>query len=209
LFGSARTFSGDMSDAEGDNFAQTVLNTPPIAGTMQDYQSGKNLFNLYCAQCHGTDGQGDGPTSINTPGGYISPAPANFTESGGDFQYYGRYVWKVEQGVETTNMPPWKYVMNDNEAYQLVFYVQTFSSVQDYNTKWAGQYNDSFARNLKGGPATSSFTPNVMITTPVGVTIAFAAVLLWNQRFRQMNILHEKMWKLQISSWLNLWRVKS
>ena len=82
VFGSARTISGDISDAEGDNFAQTVLNTPPIGGTMQDFQSGKSLYTLYCAQCHGNDGQGDGPASSKVQGGYIIPKPANFTESG-------------------------------------------------------------------------------------------------------------------------------
>jgi len=63
VFGSARTFDGALSDAEGDVFAQNVLNAPPIAGTEQDFQTGKSLFTLYCAQCHGDSGQGDGPAS--------------------------------------------------------------------------------------------------------------------------------------------------
>jgi hypothetical protein len=55
-------------------------------------------------------------------------SPLNFTESGSDFQYYGRYVWKVKEGVETTNMPPWSLVLTDNEIYRAVFYVQSFST---------------------------------------------------------------------------------
>ena len=183
VFGSARTISGDISDAEGDNFAQTVLNTPPISGTMQDYQSGKSLFTLYCAQCHGNDGQGDGPASSKVQGGYIIPEPANFTESGSDFVYYGRYVWKVQQGVETTNMPPWKYVMSDSEVYQLVFYVQSFSKAGDYNTKWAPQYTDSFARNLKGGPALAGLFKGLE-TNPVVALVVFISILLWDSNFR-------------------------
>ena len=160
VFGSARTISGDISDAEGDNFANTTLNSPPIGGTLKDFENGKNLFTLYCAQCHGNDGQGDGPASIKTSGGYITPKPANFTESGSDFQLYGRYVWKVMEGVETTNMPPWKWALNDNEMYQAVFYVQSFSTTEDYNTKWGPQYSDPFAQNLKNSAATSSFIPD-------------------------------------------------
>jgi cytochrome c oxidase cbb3-type subunit I/II len=188
VFGSARTISGDISDAEGDNFAQTILNTPPISGTMQDFQAGKSLYTLYCSQCHGNDGQGDGPASSKVLGGYIVPEPANFTESGGDFMYYGRYVWKVEQGVETTNMPPWIWVMTDNEVFQLVFYVQSFSTADDYNIKWAPQYTDSFARNLKGGVAVSGLSD--FEENPVALLIVFMAVLLWDLKFGHLRTLY-------------------
>jgi cytochrome c oxidase cbb3-type subunit I/II len=192
VFGSARTISGDISDAEGDNFAQTVLNTPPINGTMQDFQSGKDLYTLYCAQCHGNDGQGDGPASSKVQGGYIVPEPANFTESGGDFMYYGRYVWKVEQGVETTNMPPWMWVMTNNEIYQLVFYVQSFSTADDYNIKWAPQYTDSFARNLKGGPSTAGFFTGLQ-TNPATALAVFIAIMLWDHNFEQLSKLYQNV----------------
>jgi len=181
IFGSARTFSGDISDSEGDNFAQTVMNTPPISGTQQEFEGGRSLFTLYCAQCHGDMGQGDGPASNDTAGGYIIPVPANFTESGEDFQYYGRYVWKVKEGVETTNMPPWKWVMSDDEVYQLVFYVQSLSTAEDYNAKWATQYSDSFGRNLRGGPTTSGISSGATVAT-----IILAGVLLWDLQFRKL-----------------------
>jgi cytochrome c oxidase cbb3-type subunit I/II len=180
VFGSARTISGDISDAEGDNYANTVLNSPPIAGTMDDFESGKALFTLYCAQCHGDSGQGDGPASSKVSGGYIVPEPANFTESGSDFQLYGRYVWKVREGVETTNMPPWKWVLNDNEIYDVIFYVQTFSTAADYNAKWAPQYSDSFARTLKQSVTTSS-----LVSNPVAAAAVFAGVLLWQLKYQQ------------------------
>jgi len=148
--GALRTVSGDVSDAEGDQFAAATGITPPIAGTQEEYDLGQQLYELYCAQCHGQDGHGDGPASILTPGGYINPEPANFEESGSDFTNYGRYVWKVQEGVETTNMPPWKYALSDDEIYRLIFYIQGFSTAEDYNTKWAPLYTDAFAQNLKG-----------------------------------------------------------
>jgi cytochrome c oxidase cbb3-type subunit I/II len=180
VFGSARTFPGEDSDAEGDNFT-AVISAPPIDGTMQDFETGKSIFTLYCAQCHGDSGQGDGPASINTPGGYVSPAPANFTESGGDFQFYSRYVWKATEGVETTNMPPWKWALTDDEIYKAVFYVQSFSTPDDYNAKWGPQYSDPFARNLKKIVTTGS-----MLTDPAALTIGLAGLLLWNLRYRQI-----------------------
>jgi cytochrome c oxidase cbb3-type subunit I/II len=147
--GALRTVSGDISDAEGDKFNDETGITPPIAGTQEQYNMGQQLYELYCAQCHGTDGHGDGPASILTSGGYINPEPANFEESGSDFTNYGRYVWKVQEGVETTNMPPWKYALSDDEIYRLIFYIQGFSTADDYNSKWALLYTDNFAKNLK------------------------------------------------------------
>jgi cytochrome c oxidase cbb3-type subunit I/II len=191
VFGSARTIDGAISDMEGDNYAQTVLNSPPIQGTMQDFQNGKSLYTLYCAQCHGSSGHGDGPASSKTTGGYIVPEPANFTESGSDFTNYGRWVWKVTEGVETTNMPPWKYALSSQEIYQVIFYEQSFSTPDDYNSKWAPMYNDSFARNLMGGVTTSSAIPDVKMA-PTVAAATFAAVLLWNQRFEALKRLMAK-----------------
>jgi cytochrome c oxidase cbb3-type subunit I/II len=192
VLGATRTVSGDVSDAEGDNFANTVLNSPPITGTMQEFDKGKNLFNLYCAQCHGEMGQGDGPASINSPGGYITPEPANFTESGGDFTNYGRYVWKVKEGVETTNMPPWKWVLNDNEVYQVIFYIQGFSTPSDYNEKWAPQYSDPFAQNLKKNSVSSNLVPDSMFgVTSVQSLIGYLGMVSWELRYRELKVVFE------------------
>ena len=82
--------------------------------------------------------------------GYIQPEPADFQESGSDFPVgdYGRWVWKVQKGVETTNMPPWEEALTGQEIQMVIFYEQTFSDPSDYNEKWAPMYTDSFARNF-------------------------------------------------------------
>jgi cytochrome c oxidase cbb3-type subunit I/II len=147
--GSIRTIDGQISDDEGDQFDAETHITPGIAGTLEDFQKGQALYELYCLQCHGADGLGDGPASIATDGGYIQPEPANFEESGGDFTNYGRWVWKVEKGVETTNMPPWEKALSREEIFQVIFYEQSFSIPDDYNSKWALLYSDAYAQNLK------------------------------------------------------------
>jgi cytochrome c oxidase cbb3-type subunit I/II len=147
--GSIRTIEGQVSDDEGDSFNDKTHIVPPISGTEEQFKKGGSLFNLFCVQCHGEKGLGNGPASISSPGGYITPQPANFEESGNDFTNYGRWVWKVKEGVETTNMPPWKYALSDNEIYQLIFYVHGFSTPENYNTKWRLLYSDPFAKNLK------------------------------------------------------------
>jgi cytochrome c oxidase cbb3-type subunit I/II len=148
VMGATRTVSGDISDQEGDDFNDRTHIMPGIAGTQADYDKGKAIYELYCAQCHGSDGHGDGPASVLTKDGYINPEPANFEESGSDFTNYGRWVWKVQEGVETTNMPPWKYALDEEEIFQVIFYEQGFSTPDDYNSKWADLYTDPFARNL-------------------------------------------------------------
>ncbi|NJD53650.1 MAG: c-type cytochrome [Candidatus Methanoperedens sp.] len=147
--GATRTISGDFSDNEAMRFVNETNFSPPISGTWEQFESGKKLFALYCEQCHGKEGQGDGVASVLSKEGYISPVPANFTETGGDFEHYGQYVWKIREGVETTNMPPWKYVLSDDEVYRLIYYIQSFSTPDDYNTKWMQLYEDKYARNLK------------------------------------------------------------
>jgi cytochrome c oxidase cbb3-type subunit I/II len=148
--GAIRTVDGGVSDDEGDAFNDKTHITPGITGTQKEYEMGKSLYDLYCAQCHGEKGLGDGPASSTTPGGYIKPEPANFEESGSDFTNYGRWVWKVREGVETTNMPIWKLALSEEDIFKLIFYIQTFSKAEDYNSKWAPLYSDPFAKNLKG-----------------------------------------------------------
>lgn len=192
VLGSTRTVSGDISDAEGDNYANTVLDSPPIAGTMQEFDDGNMVFNLYCAQCHGESGQGDGPASINSPSGYITPEPANFTESGADFTNYGRYIWKIKEGVETTNMPPWKWALTDDEIYQVTFYIQTFSTLFDYNSKWAIQYSDSFAQNLMKNSEPNNITSNSVLTpNSIQSLLGYMGILLWELKHRQIVTLSE------------------
>jgi cytochrome c oxidase cbb3-type subunit I/II len=147
--GAIRTVDGQVSDDEGDAFNDKTGILPPITGTSLQFEKGRSLYTLYCAQCHGKDGKGDGPASVATTGGYIQPEPANFEESGNDFTNYGRWLWKVKEGVETTNMPPWKYALSDDEIYQVIFYIQGFSSADNYNGKWGPLYSDPFATGLK------------------------------------------------------------
>jgi cytochrome c oxidase cbb3-type subunit I/II len=149
--GAIRTVSGDASDEEGISFAARTKISPPIAGTKEDYMSGKAIFILYCAQCHGSKGDGKGPTAYGMPGGYIRPEPAVFPETGHDFTSYGQYVWKVREGVETTNMPPWKVALSDDEIYAVIFYIQRFAQPEDYYAKWAPLYTDHFAGRLDDG----------------------------------------------------------
>jgi len=129
--GVVRVVPGDFSDSEAEELGKTGI-ISPIKHDEKNYTEGNKIFNLYCAQCHGVDGQGDGPASV-----YIKPEPANFTETSGDFTMQGQWFWKVSEGVETTNMPPWKYSLSDDERWKAIYYIQkNFSEPGVYEAKW-------------------------------------------------------------------------
>jgi hypothetical protein len=77
-------------------------------------------------------------------------------------------------------MPPWKWALSDEEIYQAVFYAQAFSTADDYNSKWAPQYTDPFARNLK-----KTGTMSMMIANPAVLTSILAGLALWNLWYSQ------------------------
>jgi cytochrome c oxidase cbb3-type subunit I/II len=147
--GSFRTKSVKETDAMAQGFADRTGITPGIAGTVEDYTFGKRIYELYCLQCHGEEGHGDGPASIKSDYGYIRPQPADLWDPSANFTKYGQYVWQVREGVEATNMPVWKEVLNDLEISRVIFYVQGFSKPEDYNARWAPLYSASFAKDLK------------------------------------------------------------
>jgi len=147
--GAVRTVDGGTSDDAAKKYASDTGARPTIAGTQAEWDEGRRLYELYCAQCHGMAGEGDGPASSTVPGGYILPEPAVFPETGRSFEAYGQYVWKVREGVPTTHMPPWKYAFDDEEITLAIFYIQTFADASDYNAKWGPLYSGVFARDLK------------------------------------------------------------
>ena len=117
----------------------------PIAGTKWDFYTGEALFGLYCLQCHGADLTGNGPASIASDFGYIQPQPADLTASANDVPNYGSFTELLYEGVKTTNMPPWKAALSDEEIARILFYVQSHADDQTWADRWGPLYTDPFA----------------------------------------------------------------
>ncbi|MCX9014264.1 MAG: cbb3-type cytochrome c oxidase subunit I [Candidatus Methanoperedens sp.] len=129
--GVERVVPGEVSDNEANEFGKKGIISPIIQDEI-NFTEGKKIYELYCAQCHGVEGQGSGPASV-----YINPEPANFTETNDDFTMQGQWFWKVSEGVETTNMPPWKYVLSGEEQWKAIYYAQKqFSEPGVFEEKW-------------------------------------------------------------------------
>ncbi|MEK9630205.1 MAG: cytochrome c [Nitrospinota bacterium] len=77
---------------------------------------------LACKQCHGMEGNGNGPMSI-----HLNPKPRNFTcsrtmEKISD----GQLFWIIKNGSKGTSMPAYKH-LSDKKIWQLVHYIRSLT----------------------------------------------------------------------------------
>ena len=89
--------------------------TPP------DPEVGTRLYQADCAQCHGTDGRGDGPLAAK-----LDPPPINFHDSDRQSQrsVYSLYS-TITLGVAGTAMRGFD-GLSDSERWSLAFYISNF-----------------------------------------------------------------------------------
>jgi mono/diheme cytochrome c family protein len=104
-------------------------------GTDAQRESGKVLYNKYCAQCHGDKGDGEG---YATP--HLNPRPRNFTTGkfkvrstpNGALPTHQDLVDIIKRGMPYTSMPAWP-TLTDNQLSDLAYYIKTFSP--DFSNK--------------------------------------------------------------------------
>ncbi len=122
----------------------------PLAATPETISAGRSLYReaarpVACAQCHGIDGDGQGPL-----GRHLDPAPSNFT-----CDFYrdvsdGQLFWITREGSNfmheepghadlkrpgrrdrMTAMRPHRYSLDETETWQVVAYLRTFHAAAD------------------------------------------------------------------------------
>ena len=90
---------------------------------------GKQVYDANCTQCHGVTGRGDG---YGAP--FLVPPPRDFTA--GQFKFRTTASGQlptdddlfrtISRGANGTGMPPWQYLLPDDDRWALVDYVKTF-----------------------------------------------------------------------------------
>lgn len=98
-------------------------------GTEAQRESGKRLYDKYCAQCHGDNGDGEG---YATP--HLFPRPRNFTTGkykvrttpSGALPTHQDLVNIIRRGMPYTSMPAWP-TLTDQEVSDLAYFLTTFS----------------------------------------------------------------------------------
>src|SRR5688572_26895380 len=101
----------------------------PDLGTDAQRASGKQLYDKYCAQCHGEKGDGEG---YATP--HLSPRPRNFTTGkfkvrttpNGALPTHQDLVNIIKRGMPYTSMPAWPN-LSDQEVSNIAYFLTTFS----------------------------------------------------------------------------------
>ena len=81
------------------------------------FLSGKKIYHLYCSNCHGESGKGNGPLANKLP-----VKPANLFEKSKTISWEDFFL-KVSNGGDA--MPAWKHLLNEKEISHLSVYVKS------------------------------------------------------------------------------------
>ena len=129
LSGCSKTSTG-RNDSLTPPFTELPVPARPVSNSVT-VDHGKHLYETNCVQCHGQEGKGDG---YGAP--FLVPPPRDFTA--GQFKFRSTASGRlptdedlfrtISRGADGTGMPPWKYLLNDEERWALVDYVKTFDT---------------------------------------------------------------------------------
>ncbi len=128
---------GDLEEAEDNdpdehNTAEVPEEyedlTNPLAGDSEAISSGSKLFIANCAMCHGESGEGDGPASAG-----MDPKPAALSDGELLSDLSDAYLyWRIAEGGSADSfksaMPVWKSIFGDEQIWQLVTFIRSFSN---------------------------------------------------------------------------------
>jgi mono/diheme cytochrome c family protein len=108
-----------LSDWSAPAKAKAMPN--PIPATPQAIGAGMSVYMDRCQNCHGEDGNGKGERAEK-----LSVAPADFTDAHAmGAQTDGELFWKISEGHRP--MPAFEKKLSEEERWQLVDYIRTFS----------------------------------------------------------------------------------
>ncbi len=128
---SERSAGTTSAKAAAAPLSWTHFDTPePPAMTPALATRGKQVFSENCASCHGETGQADG-----TCAAFLSPQPRDFTTGvyrfkstpGSEMPTDEDLFTTISIGVHSTGMPPWQFLLDEEDRWAVVAYLKTFS----------------------------------------------------------------------------------
>ena len=101
--------------------AEAKLLKNPLPPDPANYNAAKPLFDEYCSNCHGDAGKGDGSDAM-----MYDPPPSDLPDAAHMNKLTdGEIYYQITQGKKP--MPSFRKKLSDNQRWQLVILVRTFS----------------------------------------------------------------------------------
>lgn len=99
---------------------QFVLKVPMTPKHSPNTERGEKLFQANCTSCHGSTGAGDGPLAAT-----LEPAPTNFLDANRMAQLSPFALYNtITLGVDGTSMVSYEKTLNDQERWDLAYYIK-------------------------------------------------------------------------------------
>lgn len=103
----------------------------PFAADHEAVETGEELFQAYCASCHGPGGQGDGPAAET-----LDPKPATLADGAMMNDLSDGYLyWRVSLGGQmdpfNSAMPAWEAALSEEQRWQIISFVRSLASESD------------------------------------------------------------------------------
>ena len=129
-YDSRLVLAGELDTDYGPTQPDEIPSKPMPEATADFIAAGKKIYVFRCAPCHGFDGKGDGPAAMT-----LDPRPRDFTR--GLFKFKSTPSGEVvadedlfrtiSRGIPGSAMPSWKRKLSEDERWQVLAYVKTFS----------------------------------------------------------------------------------
>ncbi len=111
-------------------FACVLTALPAYRLTAQEAERGRAVYDKWCAECHGDDGDGAGAAAP-----FMLPRPRDFTRAlyqirttaSGEIPTDDDIMRVMDDGMPGTAMPGWKDDLSDQERRDVVAYIKSFS----------------------------------------------------------------------------------
>lgn len=110
-----------LSDNNEDYNKADSIKMPAEFNSPQSFEEGKRLYGIFCSQCHGASGIGDGLVALKLPGpppAYSSPQLKNLSE--------GKMFHSITYGKNL--MGPHASLLSAGQRWQLITYIKTLQN---------------------------------------------------------------------------------
>jgi len=106
--------------AQGDPEAAKMKN--PVAATPESLAAGQQIYQRYCAVCHGKNGQGGSGNDLSPPAPNLTDAEWKHGSTDGE-------IFKViKEGVPPElNMEPWGDRIKDPDIWNIINYIRSLA----------------------------------------------------------------------------------